>query len=119
MEQAKKAKLEAAGIDVEEALQRFLGNEELFLKFLGRFPQDENYRILWHEVEEEHWDMAVNAAHTLKGVTGNLSITPLYQLFSAQVEAFRGGHPQEAVAMMDEIGRVYQRISQAIEEAND
>ena len=37
MEQAKKEMLAAAGIDAEDALERFMGSEALLTRFLGRF----------------------------------------------------------------------------------
>ena len=115
METAQKSGLLAAGIDVDEAMGRFLGNETLFLKFLVRFPQDENYGKLQAAVEEEDWQTAVNAAHTLKGVCGNLSITPLYQLFTRQVDTFRAGDPQGAAAMMGEIAAQFDLVARAIQ----
>ena len=37
-----RAKLEAAGVNVNEGVERFMGKEELFEKFLKRFPGDPN-----------------------------------------------------------------------------
>ena len=46
MEEAAKRRLEAAGIDVDDALGRFLQNEALMMKFLGRFPADTSFSRL-------------------------------------------------------------------------
>ena len=46
MDERKKQQLEAAGIDVADALARFMDNEALMLKFLLRFPQDQNFSLL-------------------------------------------------------------------------
>ena len=119
METAQKSELLAAGIDVDEAMGRFLGNETLFLKFLVRVPQDENYGKLQAAVEAVDWQTAVNAAHTLKGVCGNLSITPLYQLFTRQVDTFRAGDPQGAAAMMGEIAEQFDLAARAIQSLGD
>ena len=43
MEQEKKALLEQAGIDLEEAAARFMNNDGLMLRFLLKFPQDKNF----------------------------------------------------------------------------
>ncbi|MGI6254525.1 MAG: Hpt domain-containing protein [Acutalibacter sp.] len=119
MDAVQKAELLAGGIDAEEAMGRFLGNEALFLKFLGKFPLDENYGKLCQAVAVEDWESAVNAAHSLKGMCGNLSITPLYRLFTRQVDAFRGGRPQEASGMMEEITQAYERAVRAIASLED
>jgi hypothetical protein len=38
-----KEKLAEQGIDVDDALNRFMGNEDLYVKCLGQFLEDENY----------------------------------------------------------------------------
>ena len=51
MEEAAKRRLEAAGIDVDDALGRFLQNEALMMKFLGRFPADTSFSRLQEAME--------------------------------------------------------------------
>ena len=46
MDRSRKARLEAAGVRVEEALERFLDNEELMLRFMLRLPGDPNFPAL-------------------------------------------------------------------------
>ena len=46
MDAAKRQRLVEAGIDVDSALDRFMGNEKLLDKFLGKFPADQNYAKL-------------------------------------------------------------------------
>ena len=38
-----KTKLESLGVDLEETLERFVDNEELYLRCLGKLLQDKNY----------------------------------------------------------------------------
>ena len=46
MDETRRQLLLDAGVDVDEALGRFLGNEALMMKFLLRFPGDENFSRL-------------------------------------------------------------------------
>lgn len=58
-----------------------MGNEALLERFLKKFPQDENYQKLCAAMEASDWEAALTAAHTLKGICGNLSIAPLFDLW--------------------------------------
>ena len=60
-------------------------------------------------------EQALAASHTLKGMTGNLSMTVLFDLFSRQVEAIRGGDWERAVSLMDEITPARERVLSLIE----
>lgn len=114
MEQFEKERLCAAGIDVDAALERFLGNGALLGRFLGKFPQDRNFTKLQEALAAEDWPAALEASHTLKGMCGNLSMTALFGLFTRQVEALRAGDTREAARLMEEIAPAYGRAVEAI-----
>ena len=107
MDQTRRACLTAAGVDVDDALERMMGSESLLLRLLRKFPGDPNYRRLRAAVAERDLDGATAASHTLKGVCGNLSLTALHRLFTRQVEALRRGDWAAAEGMMEEIGAAY------------
>ena len=105
-----------AGINVDTGISRFMGNEGLFLKFLGKFLQDTNFAGLAEAVKKQDVEEAFRCAHTLKGVCGNLSMDELYKLVSVQTEFFREGKIQEGADMMEKVSAVYGRVKEAIEE---
>ncbi len=107
-------KLEGAGIDVHEALSRFMNNEGLLKKFLLRFPQDQNYAKLKQAFADRDKDAAFTAAHTLKGVTGNLSMKRLFALLSDMVERLRVGDLVSAEQQLDELEREYDMVLDAL-----
>lgn len=109
-------KLTDAGINVSEALGRFMGNEALLEKFLKKFLDDTNYFALCEAVKSGDNEAALTASHTLKGVSGNLSMTELCGLTTEQVRTYREGRPDEAAAMMPKITEAYNRITAAIRE---
>lgn len=114
MENEMKNRLTEAGTDVESALERFMGNEDMFLRFLKRFPDDANYANLLKAMEIYDQEAALNASHTLKGVCGNLLMTTLFDLLAKQVTAFRNGDWHGAARLMPEIASAYERITQTV-----
>ena len=89
MEKETMLSLERLGVDTESALARFMNNGALYEKFLRRFVQDQNYAALTEAVREGRVQDAFAAAHTLKGVSANLSLTRLMESVSEVVEALR------------------------------
>ncbi len=115
MDDAVKRRLVSAGIDVDEALDRFMGSEALMVKYLARFPQDPNFSLMEQAIRAGDAAQAFTAAHTLKGVTGNLSIHALYQPLSQAVEDLRRGDLAGAAGRMEELEALYRQVSDALE----
>lgn len=81
--------LEENGADVQATLNRFMGNDAIYQKFLGKFPNDPNYENLGTNIESGNYEEAYKCAHALKGVVGNLGLTPIYEAVSTLVEELR------------------------------
>lgn len=109
-----KEELTRAGIDLEDALGRVLGSESLLERILKKFLEDPNYERLRAGLASGDADQAFRAAHTLKGVCGNLSMGRLYQLTAQQVELLRGGDCAGAAAMLPAVTREYELLTDAI-----
>lgn len=118
MAEERKSVLEAGGINVEEAMQRFMNNEQLWTKFLKKFKSDTSYENLVKTIEAKEWGKAFEAAHTLKGITGNLALSRLHTLVSTQTDYLRGeaNDFEAAVAMMPEITDAYEKVLKLIDE---
>lgn len=114
MDNEKKQRLIDAGIDFADALNRFMGNENMLERFMGKFTADQNYQKLVDALDRNDGEAALAASHTLKGVCGNLSMTKLFDLLTVQVKAFRDGDFDGAKAMMNDITAVYNEIIAAI-----
>ena len=111
--------LEEAGIDVTAALERMMGSEALLERLLGKFLDNQQYPALRAALQSGDTEQAVIAAHTLKGVCGNLSMTGLYGLFTGLVDALRAGDLPLAHRLMDQITPAYVQITAAIREHPD
>ena len=114
MDEKKITQLSAAGIDIQEAMSRFMDNEGLLMKFLLRFPQDESFVQLQQGLEAGDADQAYRAAHTLKGLAGNLAMKELFQQASGVTAELREGRIEEAKNMMGGLERRYQDVLEAL-----
>lgn len=104
------------GIDVDEALSRMMGNQNLFKRMMLKFVDDQTYHNLILSIKEKNQEEIFRNAHTLKGMCANLAIKPLTSLFTKQVELLRNDDLVAAVSLMDEIDREYQAITKVIAE---
>lgn len=107
-------KLEEAGIDVADLTARLMGNMNLITKFVKRFPDDKSYQQLMTAIDNADEEEAFRAAHSLKGVCANLSMTRLYKLLSEQVEALRAGDLERGEVLMPAITEEYGKMVEAI-----
>ena len=68
------------GANTEEGLQRCMNNEALYLKLMNMFLENNSFNELKEALSNGDLDKAFQAAHALKGVLGNLSLTPLFDI---------------------------------------
>lgn len=118
MTEERKAILEAGGFNVDEAMKRFMNNEKLWTKFLKKFKADTSYENLVKAMEEKDQKSAFEAAHTLKGITGNLAMNRLHELVGEQTDYLRDESSdfEAAAAMMPKITEEYENSYKVIEE---
>ena len=64
-------------LDVENALKRVGGNVDLYKKLLRIFLEENNYDALCENIESGNKEETARLAHTIKGVSANLSLTNL------------------------------------------
>ena len=77
------------GADTEEGLGRCLKNETFYLRLVNMALDDANFGKLEQAVAGGDKQAAFDAAHALKGVLGNLGLTPLYTAASELTELLR------------------------------
>jgi len=65
-------------INEEEGKKRVMNNGKLYAKLLTKFKTDTKIDDLLASAEAEDWEKARVAAHTLKGIAANLSLTELF-----------------------------------------
>ncbi|MCI2055990.1 MAG: Hpt domain-containing protein [Oscillibacter sp.] len=82
-------RLRAYGADMKGAMARFLDDEALYAECLNMFLTDPEFVALETALDEKNYSAAFDAAHTLKGVAGNLGLTPLFNAICEIVEPLR------------------------------
>lgn len=86
-----KQKMIEAGIDYDGGVARLMGNTEMYEKFLQMFVNDDSFEQLDKAMNAKDYEAAFSAAHTLKGVVGNLSMQRLYEELVPFVDMLRNG----------------------------
>ena len=81
--------LKSLGADVQDGLGRCMGNEAFYLRMVGMVLADKNFDELEAAARDGDLERAFHAAHALKGVTGNVSLTPIYKEVSEVTENLR------------------------------
>lgn len=114
MDETIKNKLTEAGVDLDKTMERFMDNEALYLKFLKRFPEDPNYKLLKEHISAGDYEEAFRDAHTLKGVAGNLGLDPFYTIVSALTEDLRSRRYERLDDFVREAEENYELLTQII-----
>lgn len=95
---------EKMGGDYNDVIGR-LRTDERVARFLGLVLKDPSFELLNTALAEGNAEVAFRAAHTLKGVCGNLSLTTMQKSASALTEILRGAAviPPEAAALAEKV----------------
>lgn len=96
-------KLNQFGADTAEGMARCAGSEQLYLKLVQMVPNEANFEKLSSALAENDLDKAFEAAHALKGVLGNLSLTPMYKETVEITELLRSRTQTDYTPMLNEL----------------
>lgn len=69
--------LRAWGANVDEGLERCLGNEAFYLRLTEKALQDPSFDRLKEAVASGDLEKGFEAAHALKGIMANMALTPI------------------------------------------
>lgn len=92
-------KLKQFGADTEDGLTRCMNNEDFYLKMVNMGLADERFEALVPVLEAGDKAAAFEMAHALKGVLGNLALTPIYKPLSEMTELLRAKEDADYVTM--------------------
>ncbi|MBO4424227.1 MAG: Hpt domain-containing protein [Spirochaetales bacterium] len=81
------------GADVDSALIRCMNNEAFYLRLVRMAMDDPSVAALGNALEEGNLEKAFDEAHKLKGIMGNLSLTPVFEPVSELTELLRNRTP--------------------------
>ena len=86
------SRLEAWGCNVQEALERFVDDKDLYVMCMNLFVEDASFEALGAAIQSQNYEAAFEAAHTLKGVAGNVSAGPLFQTIESLTDKLRANN---------------------------
>ena len=95
--------LRAFGADVDDGLRRCMNMEPFYLKLVTSLKGDTRPRDLKAAVDRGDLTAAFEIAHALKGMYGNLSLTPLYQPVQEITELLRTRTDTDYSALLAQI----------------
>ena len=100
------AALSQAGVNIQDALGRFMGNQALYLSFLCRLPQSMDLDGIEQALRSGDGEGFYTKVHTLKGMAGNLSIDSISRPTQRLLEEYRTDgllHPHRLETLVQEI----------------
>lgn len=109
------------GVNVPDALARFMGNQQLYLSFLCRFPQAMDLEGIRQALQTRQEESFYKKVHDLKGLAGNLSITPVANLAETTQEVYQKNgfsRAEELAALLDRLEQAAAPLTAIIEEYN-
>ncbi len=96
-------KLAAYGADTKTGMERCMGQEAFYIRLTGMVLQEANFDNLEAAIAAGNLEEAFSAAHALKGVTGNLALTPLYDPIQEITELLRAKTEMDYSALLEQI----------------
>ena len=109
--------LRAYGANVEEGLGRCMNNEAFYLRLVNMAADDAGFERLREAVEQNDAKACFEAAHALKGMLGNLALTPLAEPASELCELYRGGTEADGSVLWNEIREQREKLLSLRDEA--
>ena len=96
-------KLKEYGADTDDGLSRCMSNEALYLRLVSTVPDQADFDKMKDFIAGGDLKSAFESAHALKGVLGNLSLTPLYEKVCEITELLRARTETDYSPLLEEI----------------
>jgi hypothetical protein len=106
--------LKEYGADTESGLHRCMDNEALYLRLVGSVPAEPKFESLEEAINQGDKDKAFDAVHALKGVFGNLSLTPLFDKASEITELLREKADVDYAPLIGELKELRDELAKLI-----
>ena len=103
-------------INTKEGLERCLNNEDFYLRLVNKALNDDSYFKLKEELANKNLDEAFKIAHSLKGVIGNLSLTPMYEIIYELTEYLRKKEDIDYSNYLERLFRIREELLNIIKE---
>ena len=105
-------KLKDFGCNVEEGLQRCMNNKDFYLMLVNKSMKDEQVVELRTAIEAKDYKKGFEIAHSMKGVYGNLSITPLFIAMQEITEPLRNNNDIDYEPLLLKVEKLYAELKE-------
>ena len=95
--------LQNLGAATGEGLARCLNNEQFYFRLIKKALESDDVDKLKNAIETNDLDTAFAIAHNLKGSTGNLALTPIYEPAAKMTELLRNRTQTDYTPYLDAI----------------
>lgn len=102
--------LQSYGVNTKEGLARCMNMQAFYFRMLGMGLKNDSFEKLGKFLEEGNLDEAFEQAHALKGVVGNLALTPIYNPLAEMTEMLRAKKDADYVAMYAPIKEIRDKL---------
>ena len=102
--------LKAFGCNVEEGLGRCMNNESFYLMLVNKFITTTDLSKLEVALQANDLETAFKEAHSLKGVCGNLSLTPLFNVINEMVEPLRVKTEMNYTPLFNKLNNLFEEL---------
>lgn len=107
--------LQDVGVEVDDTLDRFVDDEDLYLDCLSRFSNDADIKELLDAIETGDAKMCFEKAHSIKGVASNLGFEYLFKEIAVLTDVFRAGSMDYDPYNLESVITNYNSVIDAIE----
>lgn len=107
--------LKALGVDIDGGLQRLGGNKALYTRLLNTFVKAIKSQAVDPDFDTADYEDVKEKAHAIKGTSGNLSITPVFEAYTEIMNLLRAEKPEEAKELLRKVLPVQEEIVNCIE----
>ena len=101
--------LRAFGANVDEGLNRCMKKEDFYFRLIKIAVNDKSFDNLKAALDGGDFKAAFEAAHALKGVMGNLALTPIYEPAAELTDLLR---PQKPVEYKELLGKIISKTDE-------
>jgi HPt (histidine-containing phosphotransfer) domain-containing protein len=102
--------LRAYGANVEEGLARCMNNETFYMRLVKMSLEESGFQKLPEAVQANDLKAAFEAAHALKGVLGNLALTPLLTPVAEITELLRNRQEMDYAPYLTQIAQQLEKL---------
>ena len=107
-------KLKEYGANVNEGLERCMNNTDFYLRLVKMLLADDSFNALRQAINDNDLKAGFEAAHSLKGTSANLAITPLNKAVVEITELLRNREDVDYAPYLEKIFEEKEKLEKLI-----